>query len=355
MNAAEKSFSWAVGLRNVAVFLSVSLATMRALDSILPAGGDPIIGAKIDGFRGRMADCNVLFLGSSILHRGLDPAVFDATTAAAGLETRSFNMGVPGTFLVESFYVLQRVAEEAPPKLQWIVVEADGIAKVHNDGLFLTDKYIAWHDVATLGYLTDYVADQELSWADEAGVRWRNTVSCGLCLLGVGRGLPWLDEGLGVGFGEEEWARWLGPAGDGFCTKMDDPAGETAVRRLRFLENRQVFERKWRRKIRSREPSGPPLLSAVPFLRRIEELAASMGARAIFYTRTGSYYGADVVALAQAGLVDTLLRLDDAQKYPEVLDPAFTFDGSHYTRKGAVAFTRYLAELFSEHVERRSQ
>lgn len=332
--------------RNGLVFILALVACTLLLGRVLPPAGDRITAIKTAGLSQHLGDCNLLVLGSSASYHGVNPAVFDAVAAEEGLLTRTYNMAMPGTCLAENYHILERIAGDPPEDLRWILVEAESVMRVRNSGYFLTAKNIAWHDVSTLRLTVPYIAGLELDPLVELKTHWRNGVSLTYNLLGVGRGLPWVESSLGLGVADEELARWLGPARNGFRPVSTDPDQWDLKSRDFFVKNPGHFGHRMRLLVERRVPVGEPSKTALPYFQRISDLAKSMGARVIFYTLHGSYVGRDVIAMAQAGDVDSLLRLDDKRRYPELFDIEYSYDGTHFTEEGADALSRYLAKAF---------
>jgi hypothetical protein len=100
----------------VALFAASATLTTLALRRLLPGGGAAeLVDAKLARFTERKDELTVVFLGSSRVHRGFVPQVFDARTAAAGVATRSFNLGAPGSRAFES-RTCSRASSTARPR-----------------------------------------------------------------------------------------------------------------------------------------------------------------------------------------------------------------------------------------------
>ncbi|MFT7669024.1 MAG: hypothetical protein ACI8X5_001724 [Planctomycetota bacterium] len=351
MNDQLRTSTWRSDARSIAIFTITAFGLVRGLDKVMPFSTHEGTTIKVDAFAEQTEGCNVLLLGSSAVYRGTQPKLFDQVTKKAGLKTKTFNMGIPGTTIAECHYMLQCIEETKPKDLRWILVEADVVTKITSEGPFLDEKSVAWHDFDTVRHLMGFAASKNLPWRVEAGSHWRNAILCIYNELGVGRGVPWIKSSLSVDSGDQRKNRWLGPHGDGYHSIADKPLPGALQRRSEFLASKQPFMSKYASMASEREVSEIADVSAAPFFRRIEELAESMGARAIFYTRIGSYDDREVVALSRDGYVNSLIRMDDEDKYPEVISPRFTWDGTHFTQKGSKLFTRHLAGAFAAHVK----
>lgn len=69
-----------------------------------------VLGQKLAHLRQHGGDYDTLFLGSSRVHYGLDPELFDAEMARQGCRSRSFNMGVQALTLPEEHRLVRELA-----------------------------------------------------------------------------------------------------------------------------------------------------------------------------------------------------------------------------------------------------
>ncbi len=68
-------------------------------------------------------DYDVLFIGSSRVHRHLAPAVFDREMREAGLSIRSYNAGLPSLDVAEALALQEKIEAWRPERLKLIVFE----------------------------------------------------------------------------------------------------------------------------------------------------------------------------------------------------------------------------------------
>ena len=96
-----------------AVFLLTFAGACTGLRALLPERQIPEVTAKLQHFRQHAAEYDTLFIGSSRIYHQLIPELFDRTTAAHGLPTRTFNAGIdaiqlrtdqPYTFTLAKFF-----------------------------------------------------------------------------------------------------------------------------------------------------------------------------------------------------------------------------------------------------------
>ena len=207
-----------------------------------------LIHQKLEHLAAHRAEYDTLFIGSSRVHRHIDPATFDATTAQLGHPTHSFNFGIDGMFAPEDGFVSEQIFRLRLRGLRYVFLEIGSYLPQAVDPNIESARSIAWHDWRRLRFVTlasfpykDWararVARKKHKWEgrpDEWAVlsrTWSMLAPHFHCLvenvLNLGHGnvltrdwlmtdpsAPAVDKGL------------LGAAGDGFTglTNRPDPA-----------------------------------------------------------------------------------------------------------------------------------
>ncbi|MBF0284699.1 MAG: hypothetical protein HQL51_09590 [Magnetococcales bacterium] len=115
--------AWGALLFLLAFVACASGIRTRALQG-LPWSALGGLGDKLALLERQKERIDLIFLGTSRINQGVDPAVFDLALAEGGLPgVRSFNLGVEHLNPVEALWTLERIAEMKPPRLRWIVTE----------------------------------------------------------------------------------------------------------------------------------------------------------------------------------------------------------------------------------------
>lgn len=111
------------GAVGVAAFLLVGLAV--GLMAPAPDGVPPIavLSHKLEQLRRHGADYDLLLVGSSRFHYGIDPALLDGEAAAQGCSIHSYNMGVQGLGPTELRHLLAALAAIRAPSWRWVLLE----------------------------------------------------------------------------------------------------------------------------------------------------------------------------------------------------------------------------------------
>lgn len=335
----------------VALFAASCALTTLALRRVLPGGGAAeLVDAKLARFAALKDECTLVFLGSSRVHRGFVPQVFDARTAAAGVATRSFNLGAPGSRAFEVEDLLSRLVDLAPARLDYVFVDPEGVALLRDERNELARQVIEWHDPdATLRvtrwlWATDLAPEQKLELLVP---HWR---SCAYNLANIGRSQRWVDAALGTLRTAALERELVGPRLDGYAP-LGEEGEELGRRGQRFQKKRrEAYLAELEQYKGLRVSDGPPAPFALEMYREILARTAELGATPVFVTQPALYLQEDLVKAAQNGDVPLLLRFDDAQRFPELYDPDHRYDATHLNDEGARLFTERLA---AEFIERR--
>src|SRR5262245_33125698 len=147
--------------RNVALCLLAAVLASVALRRVLPGGSglerDEI---KLDHFRTHKDEYTLLFFGSSRTHRGFVPSLFDARTKERGLETHSFNFGMPGASAVDAQHMLARVAQTAPGHVDYVFVDPERLNVAVDTRNSRARSVIDWHEPRITWLITRYVLER---------------------------------------------------------------------------------------------------------------------------------------------------------------------------------------------------
>ena len=316
-----------------AAFLATSAVIHALLPRMIPKG----VAAKLEYFSDHKNEFDTLFVGTSHFYYGVSPKIFDETTRAAGLPTRTFNFGIDGMHPPENFYVLEQILKARPEALKWVFIEMGEIETKLKENELGTERLLYWHDwPRTLLALRKTLNPREgLKWYDNVSRIWTARRVLGLHLglfakrfTNVGRAADWSRPST-----DEESKLELGPAGDGYriagsamtpdraAVFQKTLAGELSNARPRTVD--RYTDSAYRdAAARVRELRSTPIFVSTPVI-----------FQSVLRFRGSSPPGA-------------VLSFNDAKAYPAFYDTAVRIDDGHLTREGAEKFTRLLAEEF---------
>ncbi len=332
-NSGAKALPWRLALCAIVAF--AFLASAALLHRVLP-NAVPEITPKLDYLRAHRGDYDTLFVGSSRVYHGFDPKVFDATTAAAGLPTHSFNMGINGMQPPESLYVLRKVLAMDLPHLRRIFLEIASVAPPPDTGN-LTMRDIHWRDNRSLidgirrVFLNPQNARGFAAWQQAGNSLWAVALTYAQNEWNIGR----LDLTTELNKSPNRLgAVMLGPDLNGYLPVSHPLAPEslqTLQRNLKAMRAGTV-----------KEPETDPLNEKA--YEDIRDVLAKRGIELVLISAPETVKNYHAWVDAPAGV--PLLRFDDPVRYPELYVPEHRLDSDHVNDAGAKILTRELAQAW---------
>ena len=339
------------------LFGAAFAVSSRAVTAVMPGRGTTLIETKLAWFEEHRAQYDTLFFGSSRAYRGFEPERFDRLTAEAGIETRSFNFGTPGSRAFEVYRMLDRI-EELDLDVRWVFVDPERLEWLRQkDEDMLVRSYIEWHDVPTTMLVVAYILDQDLPLLDKLDRLKANLRACGYHIANIGSTEELVDTLLGrVVVDRTNQVDRLGARLDGWLPLSPETATQREKKNQNFNtpERQEAFRDKVE-KLRADEVDDEPVApSALAFFSRIERKIESMGAVPIFVTQPGVKLQHDLIKAHRDGKIRYLLRYDDPDEVPELFLSENRWDQHHLRTPGAEIFTAMLARDFIELYEEAS-
>ena len=123
------------------------------LNAALPFPEIGVVASHLRYFKKHRNEFDTLFVGSSLTHHQISPAVFDRIMLDGGHATRGFNFGVNGMLVAEMSYVLERILETKPAHLKWVFIELDELDTRPFAGAAGSRRDIYWRDWNRTGLL----------------------------------------------------------------------------------------------------------------------------------------------------------------------------------------------------------
>jgi hypothetical protein len=314
-------------LFNGVFFLAACVAGCVLVGRVAPFPEVPGIYPKWSYFAKNKDRIDVLFLGSSRFYHQIIPAQFDAAVGSG----RSFNFGYDGMWPPESFYLLRQLLALRPARLKWVVIDLMDINTQLDERNNSTLRMAYWHDLAhTRIAFEDILAskfhrDQKFDLLAQHGRLWFSQ------FLNLGRGADLLNKRLAPKPPRKTPYSWEGSAGfeAGPNRAMEGKARDGYVVTVERLK---------------KELPGYPVRPV--FRDALRDLIADVrrtGAEPIFVIAP-TINGRENFTEIPDGA--TVIPLNNPAEHPELFDPARHYDAWHLNEKGAVDFTRILAEKF---------
>lgn len=342
---ARRRWAWPVALLVGVLSFALVSAVIGALTEHGPRTWRiSVLAQKLEHLHRHAADYDTLFLGSSRVHYGVDPALFDAEMARQGCHARSFNMGVQALTLSEEHRLVQELARIG----RWdrVVLERNPIP--------LRSLDLVGTDRGTLGFgtLTGVRLALLDLWTSPGNLLERLWGMAEVVLVGA-------YEQLGIG----RIARFLERPGNDELPTDDrvvtmDRAGFVPIEaetdpvmraRVAAIDRERLYDF-----IRqTRELAGPPPRlgeQRAALLREQIEHARSIAAQVAYvvWPHSRPQWAQDARAIGQAaqegGLGDApVINLGDPTLAPELFAPELWHDNLHLYTTGTEIVTRAIA------------
>lgn len=340
------------GITNSAIAATAFIITCIALRAVLPFPEiDGGVSQKFRFFAAHKDEFDTLFIGSSRIYFQISPALFDRVTRERGLPTHSFNFGIGGMYLPETFYLLEQILNLKPRNLKWVFIEYDEMQttwspenQTSRRALYCAD----WKRVSLLlRKLTDAgtaslwhpnpakLRDIVLNKNDEKNTRSLLTFYAGQLeknYANVARATDVLEPFLGRDT-KERRERYLGTASDGYVIRPKQMSPEEAAEYERGLAAAMAQT--------DRRPLSP---YAVEAYRQCAQEVRKIGAMPIFLIPPSTTQLN--LATDNIGLTNLVMAFNNPRTYPSLYRSSAHRDGLHLTKSGAEEFTRIVAANF---------
>ena len=320
-----------------AIALAAFLATTGVIHALLPPMIPKGVAAKLKYFSQHKNEFDTIFVGTSHFHYGVSPKIFDETTSASGLPTRTFNFGVDGMHPPENFYLLEQILKTRPQNLRWAFIEMGEIETKLKGNELGTERLLYWHDWSrtVLTIKKTLNPRDQLKWYDNVSRIWtaRRVLALHLGLFAkrftnVGRAADWFTPS-----NDEEARMELGPARDGYRIAGSAMSADQAT----------VFQQALARELSNATPRAVDRYTDSAY-RDAANTVQKIGGTPIFVSTPVIFQS--VLEFRTAPPPGPVLSFNDANAYPAFYDTAVRIDDGHLTREGSEEFTRVLAQEF---------
>jgi len=339
----RRAVSLATAVIYATLFFIAIIAAGHLLGALLPEPPPTAVSLKLDHLSKHKDEYDTIFIGTSHVHRSINPEVFDQETADLGLPTRSFNFGVRGMAGLETEFVLKKILAMKPERLRWVFLETGHLSPQIPESHLGTRRLISWHDLDSTWTATRGLLMADLETLEQILEIWKHWQAYLYRLTNLGSVRRWLQGETPTNRGVSAPEQVLGERHDGY--QPLEKSSAASVRHTRFLQELDEYEKKVDDLIKREIPTLPVNKFQSRYIMRLRDAVESYGAVPIFLITPNPSKGQIYIMQAdREGLIPHLVRFDDPQKFPELFDVDTKFDASHPTEKGAMLLTRLLAK-----------
>ena len=351
----ELDLFWVLRKRSASLiaFVIAILIAVAAIEMMIAGRSEPnlgLFGKKVEFLKEQHAQYNVLFVGTSMIYRAIDPVVLQETAAENGCDVRAFNLGISKLRLTELRHIEEQLSADMLGGYDLIVLSpmaASGIS-IANWPSSRVQHFSDWEGYTTsLVDLWEYPATKRIPRMMQYAALLSGAFA--YRQLGIGR-LASTVEGWPNGAGDNntgdlfDGGAILDFSRHGFVALDDEPHEQFVQRQYGMLNQVEYFE-----KLKAANPD-------------VADFQGAMAERAWSrYERSMDYFTkydvpilmflppmvtrrAQDKALEQHAVSEgmPLLNYNQIDRYPEVFDNENWFDYYHTSKAGAVAVTKML-------------
>ena len=335
------------------------IAVSAFLRAVLPFPEIGVVAGQLRFLEKHRAEFDTIFIGSSLTHHQISPAVFDRVMAESGRPTRSFNFGVNGMLVAETSFVLDRILATKPTRLKWVFIELDELETRRFAGAEGSRRDVYWRDwkrtkllvqklFASEGDPHSMILEGEAPGfggvqkrATPAELLWFHLVQFGKKTANVSRriDLAWSLSHLGKA---EKMPEDLGPDGDGYAPfHVDMPE----ARKLPYQYQMD----------RARPKQGTRFMSpaTAQAYRQMADKVRKSGATPVFL-------GMPVISQVrlefrpEARVEGIVMSFNDENTYPDLYRIEMHAEEIHLNHRGAEKFSTLIAQRLAQLIEERS-
>ncbi len=344
-------------LKNSTLFFLIYLGVSLIISCFLPYHwGNPRYSVKIKHLKRNQGDkYDTYFFGSSRVYRHIDPSLFDSlVNATKGQNIHSFNLGAPGTFPPQSYFLYEQFLDSELSKgVKYCFLELMDVANIP-DHIMHEEKTNYWLNGKDMSFVfQSVISDKNESAAQkftQLSVYFKSYLER---VLHLGHFSRQLTE---TNYYDPEY---LGPSQNGHLPlEYEIETASNPALREALLERRQglekfptALEQRKKRMIAAESKTLSNEYDRIHQQRILELIQKSRrsGIQLIFM------FIAPKPNSAYRNVVDLKPHLPDDQlieitplKYPELFTIENAFDIGHFNTQGVRLFTSYLAEEFKE-------
>ncbi len=318
--------------------------------------GDKLIIEKRNSALHRKPD--VIFFGSSMVYRQVNPEVFDSLVAArTGQPIQSFNFGINWLASSELIHLADNFISESDSKPEYVFLELQRI-KMVNYKNYLTTRIIYWYSPQMYAFTVNAIVHSRMPLYSKAGQFISHTIN----FTGNQINLGYFTEALRFRSESEKTGFYRTPqeTGNGFLSLEAEnkkllESGVNPERLNRFLKDTTAVTARQKASLtafRHFEENPEDLkIYNTAYARRLTLMIQQYKKQNIHLIvflppRLDRLQYQELLPILNALPENHRLNMADARQYPEFYLAENSFDVTHMNEKGAELYSRALAESF---------
>lgn len=340
------------------IFVLAFVLMCFAIGKLIPESNIPVVGPKLRSFSAYKNHYNTIFIGSSRMYRHVVPGIFDRTMRSYGYPIQSFNFGVYGMHVPETYFLLKKILAMKPENLKWIFVELyDLQLNIPNDNI-RTDRVIYWHTLQHTLWIyklilasDDHVFRKLNHFRDHTQPLLYNVINLGKADVLINYIFPQVKSITHKSIPSKDIV-FRSPGADGYLSLEDEHDHYFQQRHEEYLRDLNYYMKTvdaMTQKSQQTTHLEPYELNIIDEFIKIIQASKAIP---IFIITPLLEKQDHYIAAYQKGHLPTLFAFNDPVAFPDLYSPNSRFDQAHLNEQGAQKFTMYLAQKFAEYMRK---
>jgi hypothetical protein len=340
------------------VFVLAFVLMCFAIGKLIPESNIPVVSTKLRSFSVYKNHYNTIFIGSSRMYRHVVPDTFDRTMRSYGYPIQSFNFGVYGMHVPETYFLLKKILAMKPENLKWIFVELYDLQLNIPKANIRTDRVIYWHTLQHTLWIYNLIlaSDDHMfrklnHFRDHTQPLLYNVINLGKADSLINYIFPEAKSITHKSISSEDIV-FRPPGIDGYLSLEDEYDDYFQHRHDEYLRGLnhyiETVDTLTQKSQQTTHLKSYELNIIDQFIKIIQDSKATP----IFVITPLLEKQDHFIAAYQKGHIPTLFAFNDPVAFPDLYSPKSRFDQAHLNEQGAQKFTMSLAQKFAEYMRK---
>lgn len=294
---------------------------------------------------------NIIFAGSSYMYRSIKPDVFSKQMEINGYKFSAYNFAAPGSYAFEANHYLNLLTEFPGGKkpdylfINLFPINSDYIITVMEENR-LTNRMIRYHDLETTLLNIEAILLSDFEIKKKIVTIFEHITHLLFNIMNVGIGKQ-LNEPFRLNTSEVSWL----VNRNGYHPSLMEKNAHKKKYTEKTHENAvELHERDYEKLSENR----PLQIKRNEFSFRYHQYKKLQrnGINVIYIIPPVLYDMREMHDLCRSDGFPTCFKMDDPFKYPELIKYQNRYDIGHLNDRGADYFSKYIADRFSEYLEK---
>ncbi len=332
---------------NITLFAAAFAASAAALSTLRPLPDSAFLAPKFAYYEKHASEFDVVFVGSSRVLKGFDPASFSKTVASkSGRELRAFNFGIPGMRGHEAARVVEKILELHSDRLRHLFVEFPEFRGTFPDDNWAnSERAVWWHDLRSTFEVLATISRSRAPLQEKVSLATQHLRLFAANASNYGAIGAVLDRAFVPHPNDDRIAAEI-LTRFGFQAIPDDASPQSAVEKSYADPHCRLQEELAPRIARRNKKEGDLAAFNEPALLRQIARVERAGISLHYVAIPSAEATPDAYRAAEARLLPDFMPMNDFSRFPSLWKSPFYSDGAHLKESGAREFSSLLAEEF---------